>query len=124
MDPYLEDPTLWPDVHHRLIGISSEVLLQQLRPRYFVQIDERLYVANENEETRGMIIPDLRVRELVSYGAQRAGATTIAEPGIELHFDLDIREGRLEILDRDLQRVVTVVEFVSPRQQSPRIERA
>jgi len=49
MDPYLENPSLWPDGHGRLINIASELLLAQLRPKYFVQIDERLYLANDNE---------------------------------------------------------------------------
>ena len=43
MDPYLEDPALWPDVHHELICITRELLLAQLPPKYFVQIDERHY---------------------------------------------------------------------------------
>jgi hypothetical protein len=68
MDPYLEEPTLWPDVHGRLINAASELLLAQLRPKYFVQIDERLYLANDNDEARDLIIPDLRIRE-VGFGA-------------------------------------------------------
>jgi hypothetical protein len=75
MDPYLEDPGLWPDVHSRLINVSSEMLLAQLRPRYFVQIEERVYLADES---------------------------------------LEIHEGRLAVMDRALQRVVTVIEILSP----------
>ena len=35
MDPYLEEPGLWPDVHARLIGIASEFLGQALRPKHY-----------------------------------------------------------------------------------------
>lgn len=119
MDPYLEDPALWPDVHHRLISVSSELLLAQLRPRYFVQIDERLYVANDRDPARDLIIPDLRIREVGPPAQHRpaqgtGGGAAVAEPGIELAVDFEIRESRIEILDLQLNRVVTVIEFLSP----------
>ena len=31
MDPYLENPSLWPDVHHMLISSYREMLAAQLR---------------------------------------------------------------------------------------------
>jgi hypothetical protein len=34
MDPYLEAPSIWPDVHHRLIAALSEQLQSQLGPQY------------------------------------------------------------------------------------------
>ena len=47
MDPYLEDPELWPDVHHNLIAVSAEMLQARLRPNHLVRIDERLYEADD-----------------------------------------------------------------------------
>jgi len=44
MDPYLEDPTLWPDVHQRLITYIADALQPHIRPRYHARIGERLYV--------------------------------------------------------------------------------
>jgi hypothetical protein len=41
MDPYLEDPDLWPDVHLNLILGSQAVLSSQLRPKYVVRAEER-----------------------------------------------------------------------------------
>ena len=35
MDPFLEEPGLWPDVHHGLISQMQALLNEQLRPRYF-----------------------------------------------------------------------------------------
>ena len=118
MDPYLEDPGLWPDVHHELIGVARELLLAQLRPKYFVQIDERLYLANDDDEARALIVPDLRVREVA---ARTPAATTTPRsaaiaPGIELAsgWELEVRESYLQVIDRESQRVVTVVEILSP----------
>ena len=44
MDPYLENPGLWPDVHHMLISSYREMLAAQLRPKYLVGIEERTYI--------------------------------------------------------------------------------
>ena len=44
MDPYLEHPGRWPDVHHRLISIASDLLTAQLRPKYCVRVEERVYL--------------------------------------------------------------------------------
>ena len=35
MDPYLERPTLWPDVHHELISEIRVTLNRQLRSTLF-----------------------------------------------------------------------------------------
>jgi hypothetical protein len=44
MDPFLEDPGLWPDVHHELISVARELLGGSIRPKYHVRIEERVYV--------------------------------------------------------------------------------
>ena len=118
MDPYLEDPTIWPDVHHRLIDSASELLLAALRPKYFVQIDERLYVATGFDEARSVIIPDLTVREGqtgTEYGRTTVSALAVA-PGIEVEStaEVEIHESRIQILDRESNQVVTVLEILSP----------
>ncbi len=120
MDPYLEDPALWPDVHSRLINISSEILMAQLRPKYFVQIDERLWVATEEDEARDVIVPDLRIRQVgrgMGGGSASGGVSAaVADVGVEIlyEFEIEVHEARLRILDRDSQRVITVIEFLSP----------
>ena len=44
MDPYLEQSALWPDVHNGLIAEIRNALAPQLRPRYYVAIEERTYL--------------------------------------------------------------------------------
>ena len=48
MDPYLEHPALWPDVHQRLIVALADALGPPLRPRYRVAVDERVYVRSSS----------------------------------------------------------------------------
>lgn len=49
MDPYLESPTLWPDVHRGLISEMQAMLNRRLRPQYHVRVEERVYIPNEND---------------------------------------------------------------------------
>ena len=63
MDPYLEEPGLWPDVQHGLISQMQAVLNRQLRPKYHVRVEERVYISDENDPGREVIIPDPRVGE-------------------------------------------------------------
>ncbi|MBC8162838.1 MAG: DUF4058 family protein, partial [Roseiflexaceae bacterium] len=44
MDPYLEDPAVWPDVHQRFITYLSDEMQQYLRPQYSARIGERIYL--------------------------------------------------------------------------------
>jgi hypothetical protein len=54
MDPYLEDPYLWEDVHLTFMGAMAELLLPQVLPKYWVAIERRIYMdVEEREEGRG-----------------------------------------------------------------------
>ncbi len=114
MDPYLEHPARWPDVHHSLISTVRRLLAERLRPRYFVTIEERVYISNEDDTGRGVIVPDLRVTRAPGGGRLPASASAAVEP-IELDLIDDvIHEARLEVLDREYRHVTAVIEIVSP----------
>ena len=57
MDPYLEDPGLWPDVHNNLITGMQAALTALLRPKYQVRIEERVYVSDDDDPGRGVLVP-------------------------------------------------------------------
>src|SRR5688500_8626795 len=61
MDPYLEEPGLWPDVHLELISGFRAVLAQDLRPTYSVRVEQRVYVSDENDIGRRIMVPDVRI---------------------------------------------------------------
>src|SRR5262245_15479346 len=86
MDPYLEDPGLWPDVHHGLISEMQAELNRQLRPKYHIRVEERVYISDENDPGRKVIIPDLRIVEAGRAGTMAAGSGTavldVAQPVI------------------------------------------
>lgn len=94
MDPYLEDSGLWPDVHHGLISEARAYLNLRIGSNCPVRLQERTYRSDEEDPGRQVLIPDMR-------------------PGDTL-IDDEIREARLEVIDRETRQVVTVIEVVSP----------
>src|SRR5947209_4947143 len=118
MDPYLENPALWPDVHHELISVVREILNTQLRPRYYVRVEERVYISDENDPGREVMIPDLRIadRPLAGSGSVSAATTLQTDESVEVTtlLDEEIHEARLEIIDHAARQVITVIEVLSP----------
>ena len=117
MNPYLEHSSVWHDFHERFLPLAADALGSQVLPRYFVKIDEHLYVHELAEESRRLVgRADLSVTHLPSFGdAGRAGAQFLTAPAEVTAPDIDIESiSYLEILDRETRQVVTVVELLSP----------
>lgn len=120
MDPYLEDPGLWPDVHLELISEIRAILTGRLRPKYYVRVEERVYISDESDPGRRVIIPDVRIADRPEWQGGslppgEGGALAVAESVVVTSlFEEDIHEARLEIIDRERRQVVTVIEVVSP----------
>jgi hypothetical protein len=114
MDPYLEHTLVWPDVHASFIVYLREYLLPLLRPRYVVAVESRVFI--EGPGLDHPIIPDASIRHTRPEPLQRAVAVLEADPMVEVQVPaLEIRETYLTIRDRQAQqRVVTVIELVSP----------
>lgn len=67
MDPYLEHPALWPDVHNSLITAIRDALAPLVAPRYYVALERRTY----------LLKPD----DVVLIGRPDIAVITRAEPG-------------------------------------------
>lgn len=123
MDPYLEGPELFPDLHHGLISEIQAVLNGRLRPAYHSMVEERVYISDENDPGRQAIIPDVAVirpgvsgnRPSASDGEEGESDLAVAEPiTATTLIDEEIREARLVIYDAAGRQVVTVIEVLSP----------
>lgn len=124
MDPYLEAPSLWPDVHQRLITYIADALQPMARPRYHARIGERLYVV----ETYHTLYPDV---VLVGRPVREPSPVSVAVPTTEtavVEADTPIRvtippteyrEPFIEIVHTAGGEVVTVIEVLSPTNKSP-----
>jgi hypothetical protein len=128
MDPYLEHPVIWPNVHNSLITALRDVLSPLLRPRYFVAVQERSYL--DDPSTLGLIsIPDVGVVGPYSDApvAVKQAPALVAQPmTIQLPSSPRVRETYLEVQeigapaiaatngDEETARVVTLIEILSP----------
>lgn len=125
MDPYLENPALWRDVHHAIISDIQAQLTQNLRPNYTVRVEERCYVVEETDEELRYIIPDLKLAgeggPSYSISAPESESdVAVAEPLYMVTLlDDEVHEARLVIRDRSGQQVVAVIEVLSPTNKIP-----
>jgi hypothetical protein len=116
MDPYLEDPAIWPGVHSALVVYLRDHLQPRLRPRYVAAIEERVYI----EPLERQVVPDVSVRRVRVPRRVGGVAVAVAEPEVDeplvLQVDeLEVREPYVQILDLQTgQSIVTVIEVVSP----------
>ena len=71
MDPYLESPTIWPDVHHRLISEIQSTLNPRLRPQYVARVELRVYFSLQ-------LPVQVAIEKVTEAGSSRADAEMIA----------------------------------------------
>src|SRR5207247_10519206 len=102
------------------IYVGRELLAPMVRPKYFVRIELRVYISDDEDPGRRVIVPDVKITE-TSPGDEsplplRTGTSTgIAEPIIITKLiDEEIHEAYLEIIERDSKKVVTFIEVISP----------
>ncbi len=121
MDPYLEGH--WRDVHARLIIYACDALQAVLPGPLRARVEESVLLETSQGLAEHALFPDVRV---VEYSPRR-GLPTRSAPGIAvaepLIVDADpepIPQTFIEIIDRESgNRVVTVIEFLSPSNKSP-----
>lgn len=124
MDPYLEHPGSWPNVHHRLITAIADALAPQLLPKYQVLIEERVY-QTLGADSILVGIPDAVVQRTPSVPESTVMSSSVAAPPVvqpltvTLPMPERVRQGHLEIRDIATSEVVTVVEVLSPANKRP-----
>ena len=124
MDPYLEAPDLWPDVHAELLVQFRGALQAQVSPRYVARVEQYTFLADPEGETPDVrIVPDVR---LLSRGGPREedGGVAVAEPpratamagAMEVTAILGrmARQRHLALRDARNRELITVVELLSP----------
>lgn len=115
MDPYLEAPGLWPDVHTELITGIRVVLAELLSPHFVVSVEQRVSIAEEEGAPVGVIVPDLAVLTPPRQGVTAPYDAAYDAPTlIEALPDPEVRERFLEIRDARSRTVVTIIELLSP----------
>jgi hypothetical protein len=123
MDPFLEHPELWPDVHHRLITAIADSVAPRIRPKYWVAIEKRTYLA-EPEGLAFIGRPDvavLRERPAADYAQPTPGLPTSPVQSVTVAVPMPdvVHEGYLEVREVATGEVVTSLEVLSPSNKRP-----
>jgi hypothetical protein len=115
MNPYLEQPELWHQVHNRLIVAIADDLTPQIAPKYRVSIEERVYTSMDDALLVG--IADVAVAKRNDVETRTTLTTTkIAEPSkVKVPVPEEVIERFLEVRTTQSREVVTVIEILSPK---------
>ncbi len=121
MNPYLEDPREWGDVHHALMTYIRDALQPNLAPKYIARLVERVYTSPWQARIPDILIQEGRARESAVAYAVRAPAVAplseeppLAEPILVNLSPVQERESFIEIRSTDDGRIVTLIEVLSP----------
>jgi hypothetical protein len=126
MDPYLEDPAVWPDFHNRFIALLSEAMNAVLPAPLFASIGSRVYV----EETERRVEPDTDI--LNPNGSANGSARVGSGGGAAVADALQARPVIVHVPREEItewfaeihaapggERLVTTIELLSPTNKRP-----
>lgn len=121
MDPYLEPH--WRDVYSSLVIEARNALNERLPEDLIARAEERVAVESDSWGGVDHLSPDVRVLEAV----QSRGTVASAETGVAalapyrlVALVEPITERFIEIVEATGERLVTVIEFLSPTNKSGR----
>jgi Protein of unknown function (DUF4058) len=118
MDPWLEHPAIWPDVHNSLITAIRDELVPRIAPKYYAGIEQRVY-ALEPGELLFVGRPDIVVGRAAAVDvpsepdeAEESAAVGVLD--VEVSINGKLEEWFLEIHDVETGTLVTALEILSP----------
>ena len=122
MNPYLEQPQVWHDFHQRYATAISSALVPQVRPGYFVTLDDNIYIHESLEDKRTPLgRGDVNVGSTGRMVSDNASTTALVPPALGRVEPLieNLRESYIEIRDRNSRELITVIEILSPSNKRP-----
>lgn len=132
MDPYLEAPAIWHSLHTRLITLWADQLTAELAPTYIANLETEIVIdtidtgtnggSNGGSTDRKMIaLPDVAVRKPDSSAKGITGVETVAIAPLQYHIPMPIerRLTRVQIVHREREKLVAVIELLSPVNKRP-----
>ena len=121
MDPYLEEPSLWPDVHHRLITAICDQLQILVVPRYRAVITPYVVIESLESAPNRMVVPDVGIfeQDMTDLGGGLAVAIAQAPLTLPALIEVPTEYARIEIRSMRDNSLVTVIELLSPANKRP-----
>lgn len=118
MDPYLERPGIWNQVHADLIVDIRRFLTPLLQPRYYIAIEQLTYLAvlppavDRTGRPDVMVVSPSRGRPVVGSPAVATGGNGPLVAELPLPEEITVRH--LEIREVKTHTVITAIEILSP----------
>ena len=127
MDPFLEAPSMWPDVHNTLITVIRDQLQATIVPNYRAVITP--YAAFETLEIAPvrMVVPDVGIYEREAFepaGGVAVAAVDVAPLTLPAIMEVPTEYARIEIRTVRDHILVTAIELLSPANKRPGAEGA
>lgn len=122
MDPYLETPDRWRNVHSNLATEIQAQLAPLIRPRYYVDQEPRfVYDTGVDVAMRRQALPDVRVLESPRPMVLAHGATAIAPAPLEVLITTELPEKLSSVVIRTVEgdELVTAIEILSFTNKRP-----
>lgn len=130
MNPYFEQPGLWRGFHTSLIVKMMDAIGSVAAPRYFVNVEESLFIEQPETERGELFAVAGNVISRNEGTAVPTGTATLATPTTapvtaRVRLGAITRRHRwLTVRDSHDRRVVTVIELLRPSNKSPGDDRA
>ena len=127
MDPYLEGRSYWGGFHLSMIVAMRATITPQLPTGYFAEVCQYIWLEAEDDPEQRWVGPDVFVSGGGSKRRPRAGtAPDTSAPTATLTIPTPKKRGKRYIGIRDTKRnrVVTVVELLSPSDKAAGKDRA
>ncbi|WP_375494332.1 DUF4058 family protein [uncultured Nostoc sp.] len=118
MNPYLENPVFWSEVHHRLITAIADTIKQNIPPQYRVAIEQRTYLSDDSDSVLvGILDVSVFSQQKLPQQYSSTANQTETSKGITVMIPLPehITENYLEIREVSTGFVVTSIEILSPK---------
>ncbi len=120
MDPWLEQPGLWGDVHFRIIAALANYLSPILTPHYYVAVGTRTYVTTTPDSPAIRYLDVTVVEGPVTGLVKTTGSVVVAEPVmVEVPLPETVEEAYLEVREPLNGDVITAIELLSPINKRP-----
>lgn len=112
MNPYLENPQLWSEVHFGVISVLARTLNAMITPKYRAAVEKRVY-----SDSLLVGVPDVAVfQHSIKTTKPDSITVTLSEPMmVTVPVTEETQERFLEIREVGTGRVVTVMEVLSPK---------
>jgi hypothetical protein len=126
MDPYLEAAGTWPGFHDAFLAYAREVLQPLLPARYYADLRTREEIGISGYQAERAIYSDLAVKgvesrfpSITTGGGQEPEARRPAPEHLVVAVDEPLKVSFLEIRGVNDDRLVTLVELLSPSNKIP-----